>query len=66
VAIADLNGDGRPDLATANYGSNTGLGPARQRRRELRVKTDYGTGSYPYSVAIGDLNGDNNARPGGG
>jgi hypothetical protein len=25
------------------------------------VKTDYGTGSYPYSVAIGDLNGDGKA-----
>jgi hypothetical protein len=58
VAIGDLNGDGRPDLATANYfhtvsvllGNGDGT---------FGAKTDYSTGAiYPYSVAIGDLNSD--------
>jgi hypothetical protein len=58
VAIADLNADGRPDLAVANQGSNTvsvllGNGDGR-----FLAKTDFGTGGSPRSVAIGDLNGD--------
>jgi hypothetical protein len=58
VAIRDLNGDARSDLAVANYGSSSvsvllntgavGFGPKR----------DYSTGPHPSSVAIGDLNGD--------
>jgi uncharacterized protein (DUF2141 family) len=57
VAIGDLNGDGRLDLAVANAGSNTvsvllgnGDGSFQQ--------TQYATGTNPESVAIGDLNGD--------
>jgi hypothetical protein len=54
-----LNGDGEPDLVTANYstlgtvsvllGSSNGTFAARM---------DYGTGSGPHSAAIADLNGD--------
>src|SRR6266545_4578526 len=63
VAIADLNGDGRPDLAVASsgylrltpgtvtvlYGNGDGTFGAR---------ADFGTGIHPVSVAVADLNGD--------
>jgi Ca2+-binding RTX toxin-like protein len=63
VAIGDLDGDGKPDLAVANSGAasvsvlrNTTLLPAAAVA--LTSNTDFGTGSSPYSTAIGDLNGD--------
>src|SRR3954453_8029970 len=63
VVVADLKGDGFADLATANAGSDgvavllndgtatatsVGFSPARQ----------YPTGSSPYGVTTGDVNGD--------
>jgi hypothetical protein len=53
VAIGDLNGDGKPDLATANVSVLVNRGDGR-----FRAKLDYRTGGFPQSVAIGDLNGD--------
>ncbi len=58
VAIGDLNGDGKPDLAVANASSNTVSVLLGNGNGTFGAKTDYGTGSYPYSVAIGDLSGD--------
>ena len=60
VAIGDLNGDGKPDLAVANagypsYNVSVLLGNGDGT---LGPKTDYGTFAGPYSLAIGDLNGD--------
>jgi hypothetical protein len=58
VAIGDLNGDGKPDLAVANNGSDnvsillgTGMG-------SFSTATNFGAGISPSAVAIGDLNGD--------
>ena len=58
VAIGDFNGDGKQDLAVANYVSNTvsirlgdGLGG-------FSGSTEVSVGSGPISVAIGDFNGD--------
>ena len=58
MAIADLNGDGKPDLATANLYANSisvllsrGDGMFRRRRA-------YRAGGDPRSIAIGDLNRD--------
>src|SRR5206468_5832743 len=61
VAIGDLNGDGKSDLAVANFAETYGntvsvlLGNGDG---SFGPKSDYGTGSGPYSVASGDLNGD--------
>src|SRR5207249_1171761 len=58
VAIGDLNGDGIPDLAVANFDPSTvsvlhGNGDGTFGR-----KTDFGLGASPSCVTIGDVNGD--------
>ena len=58
IETGDLNGDGRPDLATANQTSNTatllyGLGDGRFWAPHVR-----GTGSNPWAVALADVDGD--------
>ncbi len=61
VAIGDLDGDGKPDLATANANSNN-VSVLRNTGSSGTVsfaaKTDFTTGDFPLSVAIGDLDGD--------
>ncbi len=58
VAIADLNADGRPDLAVVNYFSNTVSVLLGNGDGTFGPRADFGTGSYPISEAIADLNGD--------
>jgi predicted NUDIX family NTP pyrophosphohydrolase len=58
VAIADLNADGRPDLAVAIAGSNTVSVLLGNGDGTFGAKTDFGTGNIPFSVAIADLNAD--------
>lgn len=59
LAIADLNGDGKPDLVVANYVASStvsvllGIGDGT-----FGVKSDYVTADLPISAAIGDLNAD--------
>jgi uncharacterized repeat protein (TIGR01451 family) len=60
VAIADLNGDGKPDLATSNYSSNDvsvlfGNGDGTFAEA---AASPFAAGSGPYWVDIGDLDGD--------
>ena len=64
VAIGDLDGDGKPDLAVANRGINT-VSVFRNTATSGSIttgsfasKVDFATGSFPVSVAIGDLDGD--------
>jgi hypothetical protein len=61
VAIGDLNGDGKLDLATANTTAGTVSVLLNGGDGSLRAKVDYSSGSNPASVAIGDLNGDGKA-----
>jgi hypothetical protein len=58
VAIGDLNGDGKPDLVTANLQSDTVSVLLNRGDGSFQAKLDYPTGISPYAVAIGDLNGD--------
>ena len=64
VAIGDVNGDGRPDAVIAAWGSevdlflNQGKGVFAPRIPYV-VKGIVGKGSTPWSVVVGDLNGDN-------
>ena len=61
IAIGDLDADGQPDLAVANYGSNTVsvlLNTSTSGSVSFTAKVDFGTGNNPISVTIGDLDGD--------
>ncbi|MDB9514376.1 DUF4347 domain-containing protein, partial [Kamptonema animale CS-326] len=63
VSIGDFNGDEKPDLATANSGSNnvsillntTATGAATPT---FSPKVDFTTGTQSAFVSIGDINGD--------
>src|SRR5438046_5690722 len=56
VAIADLNGDGKRDIVTANYDASTVSVLLGNGDGSFGVKTDVATGDHPLSVAIADLN----------
>jgi hypothetical protein len=58
VSIGDLDGDGTPDLAVANYLSSTVSVLLGNGDGTFRARQDFATGSAPRSVAIGDLDGD--------
>ena len=66
VAIGDLDGDGRADLATANFGSDTvsvvlDTAAAGASTPSFAASVDYATGAKPRTVAIGDFDGDGKA-----
>ena len=56
--MADFNGDGKSDLVTADYGSDTASVLLGNGNGTFQAKQSFGTGSAPYSVAVGDFNGD--------
>ncbi|HZU82613.1 MAG TPA: VCBS repeat-containing protein, partial [Polyangiaceae bacterium] len=67
VAIGDLNGDGRPDVAVSNGGGMANLlgGDVNsvavffnRGRGVLSASMDVATGVGPRAAAIGDMNGD--------
>jgi hypothetical protein len=63
VTVADLNGDGKPDLAVANVGSDTvsvllNTTAPGGATSSFGAKHDFVTGEDPVSVTVGDLNRD--------
>ena len=56
--VSDVNGDGIPDVVTANYQSNTISVLLGNGNGTFQAQQTFATGSKPDSVAIGDVNGD--------
>ena len=60
VAVADLNGDGKADLAVANEGGANVSVLLGNGDGTFRTAVNYGAGTEPYAVATGDFNEDGN------
>ena len=59
VAVADFNGDGKSDLVTPNWNSNTVSVLLGNGDGTFQAKQSFVTGSTPKrSVAVADFNGD--------
>lgn len=58
VAVADFNGDARPDLVSVNASDNTVSVMLASGDGVFRAKNDYATYSSPVAVAVADFNGD--------
>ena len=64
LAVGDLDGDGKPDIATSNYSDwtvsvlrNTST-PGSINTGSFATNVDFATPAYPYDIAIADLDGD--------
>jgi hypothetical protein len=64
AAMGDIDGDGKPDLAVANYDDGYGTTVSVLRNTStsgnvsFAAKADFPTGTGPYGLAIGDIDGD--------
>src|SRR5262249_23656634 len=57
-AVADVNGDGKADLATANAGSNSTSVLLGKRNGTFKSAVNFGVGAHPHAVAVANVNGD--------
>lgn len=58
VIVADLNGDGIPDLVTTNYGGTTISVLLGNGDGTFQTHVDYAVGTFSFGLTAGDLNGD--------
>ena len=58
VVVSDFNGDGRPDLAVANFRSNTVSVLLGNGDGTFQTPRNFDAGTGPLSFAVGDVNGD--------
>jgi hypothetical protein len=58
AAVADFNGDGKPDVAAANSNSNTISILLGNGDGSLQPPVNYIVGNGPSGIAVGDFNGD--------
>ena len=58
VTVADVNGDGIPDLVVVNSGSNSVGVLIGNGNGTFAAQKTYATGSAPESARVADLNGD--------
>ncbi len=61
MAVGDFNGDGKADLAVANYSSNNVSVLLGNGNGTFQAAVNYAAGTSPCSVAVGDFNGDGKA-----
>ena len=63
IVLADMNGDGRPDLVTANYNSHKVGVLLGNANGTFQAVTEYATGAStgPTGLAVADVNGDGHA-----
>jgi hypothetical protein len=58
LTIGDFNGDGKPDVATSNFMSNTISILLNNGNGTFQTHVDYTTGLQPENIISGDFNGD--------
>lgn len=64
ITAADIDGDGKPDLAVTNYSSSTisvfrnTASSGTFTTASLAAKVDFNTGTNPKDIAAGDIDGD--------
>jgi hypothetical protein len=58
VAVADVNGDGKPDLVTANNGTDGVSVFLGNGNGTFQPAMSYGAGQKPFGIAAGDLDGN--------